>query len=506
MNKLIEGYENRIKDFLYKMAEKPIIIKKNDEMHMTTRQELYASSSNKILYKKGFIFNSFKSDKQRINELLKNKELLEKYLAKNRRKNKEKELAKKLKQIHFIQPSMHFMKRKELEKIYDILQKKDNLNTAQKQLYNQMKEMGFNTKKNFEYEYEDSNDENIGFLLGGNYNSTNNIYNEPLNEEDKYKKLLHNKILNERKNMLIKRKLILNLGNKIKKFNNKKSNQENDFQKTHFKAMENLKMFKTSTMNHQLFKTWSTQDLAKQNNLNEYKKIFYKTISSNFPKFEKKGKKRISLKKKIFKNIKDINIKDNNEIINEKLQKDNNDKDKNSLFNIIKYNEFNLLNSNIRKNIFNSFDNEKILKDSEITNEIMSLNPLLFKLNFSSNLKYKNNNFNNKIDSPCFFDKLKMLKKIAFENNDEINAITSSKISNERTDTFFDELKKEEDIVIDGKYYKKTDTDKIASKVLKKCNYNNNKVDYKNMEGRGKLMFTNGLTVKEFEIKYGIIP
>ena len=68
MNKLLKGYENRIKDFLYKMAEKPIIIKKNDEMHMTTRQELYASSSNKILYKKGFIFNSFKSDKQRINE------------------------------------------------------------------------------------------------------------------------------------------------------------------------------------------------------------------------------------------------------------------------------------------------------------------------------------------------------------------------------------------------------------------------------------------------------
>ena len=42
--------------------------------------------------------------------------------------------------------------------------------------------------------------------------------------------------------------------------------------------------------------------------------------------------------------------------------------------------------------------------------------------------------------------------------------------------------------------------------MLKKCNYNHKKVDYKNMEGRGKLMFTNGLTVKEFEIKYGITP
>ena len=504
MNKLIEGYENRIKDFVLKMAEKPIIIKNNEDKYMTTRQELYASSSNKILDKKGFIFNSFKSDKQRINEILKNKEILEEYLAKNSRKNKEKELAKKLKQIHFIQPSMHFMKRKELEKLYDILHKKDHLNSEQKRLYNKMKEMGFNTKKNFEYEYEDENNENIGFMLGGNYNSTNNIYNEPLSEEDKYKKLLHNKILNERKNMLIKRKLILNLGNKIKKFNNKKKNQTNEFLKTHFKAMENLTMFKTSTMNHQLFKTWSTQDLAQQNNLNEYKKVFYKTISSNFKKYEKKGENRISLKKKIFKSFKNINNKDNKKILKENLQINKNDNDKNSLFNIIKYNELNTLNSNKKINIFNSFDNEKILKDSEITNEIMSLNPLLYKLNFNSNSKYNNNNI--KEDSPLVLDKLKILKKIAFENKDEVNAITSSKISNEKTDTFLEELKKEENIVIDGKYYKKSSTDKIAKKLLKKCNYNHKKVDYKNMEGRGKLMFTNGLTVKEFEIKYGITP
>ena len=90
MNKLIEGYENRIKDFVLKMAEKPIIIKNNEDKYMTTRQELYASSSNKILDKKGFIFNSFKSDKQRINEILKNKEILEEYLAKTVEKIKKK--------------------------------------------------------------------------------------------------------------------------------------------------------------------------------------------------------------------------------------------------------------------------------------------------------------------------------------------------------------------------------------------------------------------------------
>ena len=43
----------------------------------------------------------------------------------------------------------------------------------------------------------------------------------------------------------------------------------------------------------------------------------------------------------------------------------------------------------------------------------------------------------------------------------------------------------------------------IADKVLQKCHYNGNKVKYKRNEGGG-LMFTNGLSVKEFEAKYGL--
>ena len=33
--------------------------------------------------------------------------------------------------------------------------------------------------------------------------------------------------------------------------------REELYRRTHFKAMENLTMFKTSTMNHNLFKKWS---------------------------------------------------------------------------------------------------------------------------------------------------------------------------------------------------------------------------------------------------------
>ena len=73
-------------------------------------------------------------------------------------------------------------------------------------------------------------------------------------------------------------------------------------------------------------------------------------------------------------------------------------------------------------------------------------------------------------------------------------------VGGEGNDTFL--INGQENIVIDGKEYKKSETHKIADKILKKCNYNENKVKYNSNEGG--LMFTNGLTIKEFEAKYGL--
>jgi hypothetical protein len=82
MKRLIKGYENRVKEFISKMIDTPIIIRNNKDKQMTTREELYATSSDKILDKKGFVFKSYKSDKERINEITKNKEYIEKILSK----------------------------------------------------------------------------------------------------------------------------------------------------------------------------------------------------------------------------------------------------------------------------------------------------------------------------------------------------------------------------------------------------------------------------------------
>ena len=68
-----------------------------------------------------------------------------------------------------------------------------------------------------------------------------------------------------------------------------------------------------------------------------------------------------------------------------------------------------------------------------------------------------------------------------------------------------EDLKKEENIKIDGTEFKKNDIDKIAGKLLNKLYWkdNKNKVKSKYKSKDGGLMFTNGLTVKEFEEKYG---
>ena len=68
MKKLVENYEKRIKNFVLKLAEKPIIVKKQKDKHLTSREEYYANNSNKIIDKKGFSFKYYKKEKERINE------------------------------------------------------------------------------------------------------------------------------------------------------------------------------------------------------------------------------------------------------------------------------------------------------------------------------------------------------------------------------------------------------------------------------------------------------
>ena len=48
---LIIKYENRIKDFLYKMAKSPLVIKDHQQAVSSTRKELLEQENHKILHK-----------------------------------------------------------------------------------------------------------------------------------------------------------------------------------------------------------------------------------------------------------------------------------------------------------------------------------------------------------------------------------------------------------------------------------------------------------------------
>ena len=491
MKILVDNYEKRIKNFVIKLAENPIIVKKPKNKQLTSREEYYANNSNKIIDKKGFSFKFYKTEKERIDEYIKEKKSIDKYIKNNIKTKKRKSPETKL-----IQPSMRFKARTDLERVYDVLKTRENINKDQKIVQNQLDKLGF-VSKNVEEYYDDDNNEDEEEKNNNdlNINNINEKY-ENLTEEEKKRKMLHNKIIQDRKNMIERRKFYLTLStHKNKKKNNNENKKvhhlrEDLHQKIHFKALENLTMFKTSTMNHNLFKVWSKEDINTQRNITFNKNIYYACLSNGFNK-SRQNNNRINSYNYRGDN-KNINNKNNNT-----LYSNDKDKRKNNIYNYIKNGLLHNKKNNSRQKNNNIFTNKKILEDLELTKEIVNLNPLLFNYNFNGG-KFLANDTNNKPNN-----KLINLKQIAFKSNSDDE---SEIYDNMKNNMGFDDLKREENIIIDGKQFKKSETYKIADKILKKCNWNKNKVKYNGNFGKGKLMFTNGMTLKEFEEKYNILP
>ena len=178
--------------------------------------------------------------------------------------NKEKERLKKLYQIKFapklVQPNMHF-------------QSKNHDSIINKKLAKKIKELTTRSKSvdNYNIDETDNNNTKSNYLFNKDMDKTkSNLTNrseDNLTEEQIRLKSLHKKILEDRKNMIETRKLLMNLeGGNTEKQNNLYSLGE-IYRKTEFKAMENLRMFKTSTMNKSILKKWEKEDEEKQMNI-----------------------------------------------------------------------------------------------------------------------------------------------------------------------------------------------------------------------------------------------
>ena len=117
-----------------------------------------------------------------------------------------------------------------------------------------------NDKDNNNNEYKDNNLNKME-----SYDNLNKInQKEILTEEEIRQKNIHDKIISDRKNMVNTRKILMNLDEyKLDKKNSKYSLSE-VYRKTEFKAMENLRMFKTSTMNKSILNKWKKEDQEKK--------------------------------------------------------------------------------------------------------------------------------------------------------------------------------------------------------------------------------------------------
>ena len=474
MDKLVNNYEKRINTFVLQMAENPIIIKKDKNKYMTTREALYADTSNKILDKKGFIFSKYKTDKERIKDYLEQRKEKLYHRKQNNDLNKDKK---------FIQPLMRFKARTDIERVEEVLKDRDVLEIEKNIPLNQINKI---TTAHSDYSSSDEDTQTQKKYRFYVNNSDKNIKKKKntVDDEEEKKRIMHNKILESRKNMMKKRKFYITLGlNKRLENQNKAKFLRGDLHnKTHFKAMENLTMFKTSTMNHNLFKIWSKEDINQQKNLKNIKDNFYSTITTGF--------KNKYLTQTRFGNFPKINTKNINDDYENKLMNQT----------IIPINK---LSNKTASNPggFNLIGNKKILQDLEITKEIANSNPLLFNMNFNS-IKADSNNIN------CTNEQLNDLKRLAFESNivEDVSSDSDSEYKNNFRNETYEEFKKDENVVIDGQEFKKTETDKIAEKVLEKCNWNGTFKKYNTKFDKGKLMFTGGLTLNQFEKKYGIIP
>ena len=462
MSKLLNKYETRIKNFVYKMSENPHIIKKYKGVY-SPKYSSPLPNTDTFYQKNAFSFKKYKSDKERIDEILKKNAKLEEYYKKM---SVEKERLKKLYQIKFaptlIQPNMHF-------------QSKNKDSIISKKLSNKTQELTFKLKNEDNYNDEINNlENNLNNLLNKNIDKSKINYTnrseDILTEEQIRQKKLHKKILQDRKNMINTRKLIMNLdeGN-IDKRNHVYSLGE-IYRKTEFKAMENLRMFKTSTMNKPILKKWKKEDEEKQINIriknlmnltcNKIKFLNNKNLTrNNKSNFELINNKYNSTNnsKVVPPVLKKMNSADEFDINNhrEEIYTNINNKDLHN-FNIIKDKSY------IDKRKKKLSENNKTLKTFNLSNEISNLNPLLYNLYFFDNESKENSTGIND-------DKFNQIKKLAFIDNKKDKIVNNNEIDDKENEDTNDEINLD---ISNNKKIKKLSVDKLAEKILNETNWN----------------------------------
>ena len=373
-------------------------------------------------FKENIKLKPFMTDKMRIEKFLESKKKENDFINKKHKKNimtsdieeknkfEEKEKAKK---DNYLQPTMKFRPRTDLERIFDTI----NLNYFGK------------ISKNLVNEQLKS----LGLLKVYSNKKNSNIQNEYSLLREKLK------VNPETLDYLIKEKQRLEQGPKTKEIHELINNMDNIIQIN--------KEIKTDKINKETMFGNSSENKEKK----------YKIKRKNLNNFLAKNILGEYQKKTHFKALCTYSLD----------LEDNNYKDKK----IVRY---------------NSLDNLDYFKnDNDIT-------PYQFKKKFKRDKLY----------SPNKMNYLRHLfnseeKKPEIQKPEKDRRIIEMEAEQNKL------LRRQNNVLINGKYYNKKDLKGISDALLKKCNYVSKHFEPKN-SGNGKLMFTRGMTVNEFAKKYGL--
>ena len=269
---LSKNHNERMKNFIFTMCEKPIILGKN--------------KSQEQLNEKNFIFYNYKTQKERLNEMeLYNNKLNE--FDKQRKENAKKRIILKIKNnrdLLLIQPEMRFMSKSKLERIMDSVYKDDisKINTSAP-LFDKLMQENLPKPKRIKEFYR---------LIDKNYLNDSDVqkYIKYMNEFERnekelnytnrnyiswkyYKKIIKNEIKYSNKNKMNQTMNFLNANNVLKSIGKEEKDilKNNDI-KTHFKGAEQYIQFKELRENKNKFiknlkfKTSKNNNKEKNNN------------------------------------------------------------------------------------------------------------------------------------------------------------------------------------------------------------------------------------------------
>lgn len=224
------------------MAEKPIELKRQKYTISTTREDLLKEEANKILSKKGFVFSSYKTEKEKANDYLKKQ-----YNPSISSSNSNRGL-----QYQITQPNMRFKPRTDLERIYDTLKQNHPYGGLSPTIIkDQLNSLGFTVKTAEDhgpnpedvFEEEDYEFNTIDNNQKSQSKENESIKVEPHRNSKELSKLLLKSSQNENP---ITIKPYINKP-RIDNSNAKKLHQDL-YNKTYFKAIENFSLFKSTCL------------------------------------------------------------------------------------------------------------------------------------------------------------------------------------------------------------------------------------------------------------------